>query len=124
MTPESKSPSPLLLNSIAELAAHVATLPPTPNIDVWWMCPVCGNKNYGVLLGSYVRCPECRDYAHPPAGMQPKSWVELQIEDIELEIESLEDELIPLQDEADALQIEIDEKRMQIRRLNQSMRRR
>jgi hypothetical protein len=68
--------TPILLTSIEALNAHVTTLPPTPDVDVWWECPLCGAKNYGILLGSYVPCPECRNYDHPPAGMQPKSRAE------------------------------------------------
>ena len=116
----SSKAAPILLTSIDALNAHVATLPPTPDVDVWWECPLCGARNYGVLLGSYVPCPECRNYDHPPAGMSPKSRAEIQIEAIELEIVSLENEAAALQDEVDYLQREIDDKRVQVRRLKKA----
>jgi len=35
--------------------------------EVWWTCPKCGARNFGVYYSHARPCAEC-DYKHPPAG--------------------------------------------------------
>ena len=107
----------ILLQSVEELTLHVEALPPWPAVDVWWVCPKCGTKNYGMLLGRPARCPECREYEHPPAGTPEKAPIEVQIERVEDEIAELREKMAPLEDKLGELEDEYAEKRRQLMEL-------
>ncbi len=104
----------IIIRSRKGLEDHVSTLPLTPDVNVWWKCPNCGKKNYGLLLGKPVQCPECLQYDHPPAGTGGKSAKELQIEEIVAEISELDDQLDCLMGEVGDIEWEIRKKRKQI----------
>jgi len=107
----------ILLRSVGELRLHVESLSPWPDVNVWWVCPKCNTKNYGLRLGTSTRCPECREYEHPPAGVPDKTPVALQIEAIREEIKVLRGLMAPLEDELGELEDECAEKRRQLREL-------
>jgi len=107
----------ILLQSVEELTLHVEALPPWPAVDVWWVCPKCGTKNYGMLLGRPARCPECREYECPPAGTPEKTPIAVQIEGVEGEIAELREKMAPLEDKLGELEDEYAEKCRQLIRL-------
>ncbi|HRD26510.1 MAG TPA: hypothetical protein PLA39_09585 [Methanoculleus sp.] len=35
--------------------------------EIWWTCPECGRKNFGIYYSHTSPCAGC-DFEHPPAG--------------------------------------------------------
>lgn len=100
----------MIITSIADLERHVSSLSLREGSDVWWICPVCGQENYGLRYSGTTLCPGCQRYAHPraddaapPCGTQIAE-LRGRLDAVEIEIEKIQGRLADLETEKKELE--------------------